>query len=53
MSLTREEWVAMWNTVKRLEYLVAQLRSKELKGKATKEIFYLKAQIQSVIGQME
>lgn len=53
MSMTREEWVALWNAVKRMEYLANELPFSGRKKKMLNEIHYMKAQIQAVIGQME
>lgn len=53
MSLTREEWVAMWNAIKRMQFQVERLKYSITKEKLLNEIFYMKAQIQQVIGQME
>jgi len=53
MSLTRNEWIEMWNTVKRIEYLTKKLRNSITRKKIINDLFYIKAQIQSVIGQME
>lgn len=53
MSLTRDEWVMMWNEIKRLEYEVTLMPNSRRKTFMMERIFYIKAQIQSVIGQME
>lgn len=55
MSLTREQWLEMWESAKKIErladylYFTNLIRSNEIKV----EIRFIKAQIQSVIGQME
>lgn len=55
MSLTRDEWVQMWNSVKRLESVVKNSFSLGNPNRklALEEIEKVKQQIQSVIGQME
>lgn len=53
MSLTRDEWVMMWNEIKRIEYEVLKMRTNKKKSFILERIFYIKTQIQSVIGQME
>jgi hypothetical protein len=61
MSLTRDEWAKMWESIKQIEYTTRDLMSTEIPfrnrrhyGNAilerTREI---KKQIQQVIGQME
>jgi hypothetical protein len=55
MSLTRDEWLQMWESIKKIErladylYFTNLIRSNEIK----RECEFIKKQIQSVIGQME
>lgn len=55
MSLTRDEWAQMWESIRKIErladylYFTNRLRSIEIKSEAQK----IKNQIQSVVGQME
>lgn len=55
MSLTRDEWCKMWESIKKIErladylYFHNKLRSDEIK----RECKHIKEQIQSVVGQME
>lgn len=56
MSLTREQWKKMWDSVKRLEKVAERLDHKsqsELARRIRVEIEFMKKDIQSVIGQME
>ena len=53
MSLTRTEWVEMWQSVKRMEWIVSRMRHSTNKDNMMREIRKIKEQIQSVIGQME
>lgn len=55
MSLTRDEWLEMWNDVKAIERTV-QFCSEMPRGQRAiviTKIKRVKEQIQSVIGQME
>jgi len=52
MSLTKEEWVEMWQCVKTIESInVSRISSK--KDVIKDEVNKMKKLIQSVIGQME
>lgn len=60
MSLTRAEWVKMWESVKTIEHRAESIRHITLSDKNRNscsliltEVGNLKKQIQSVIGQME
>lgn len=53
MSLTREEWCKMWESVKRIEFNAGRLKSPPTKQIIIWEVQKIKKQIQSVIGQME
>jgi hypothetical protein len=55
MSLTRDEWLRMWESVKTLEQLLTEKYSiTEAKRQIMLyEIDYMKEMIQKVIGQME
>jgi hypothetical protein len=48
MSLTRDEWVHLWEAIKRIEFN----RKKKLPPH-TEDIDFIKEKIQQVIGQME
>jgi len=53
MSLTREQWIELWNSIKVIESMTAQITTSHVKARIIKEIRYIKSEIQSVIGQME
>lgn len=53
MSLTRDEWCKMWESIKSIENELYLPMWKERKKDIQKEIEFIKKQIQSVIGQME
>lgn len=58
MSLTRDEWCKMWESVKKIERLAVISPKQQPKGVHRmniiyKEVAFIKKQIQSVIGQME
>jgi len=54
MSLTRNEWEEMWESVSKLENMIKGLYPHiGIKKRALVEIRKIKQQIQSVIGQME
>jgi hypothetical protein len=55
MSLTRDEWCKMWESIKRIEYIASRLGVvHKLKAmEIQKEVRHIKEQIQSVVGQME
>ena len=53
MSLTREEWCKMWESIKRIEINARLLKSPPTKQNILYEVQNIKKQIQSVIGQME
>ncbi len=52
MSLTRDQWVAMWRSIKILERATLKIPG-PTKQVAMKEVVAIKDQIQAVIGQME
>jgi diadenosine tetraphosphate (Ap4A) HIT family hydrolase len=54
MSLTRDEWVQMWNAVERIENAVRRAIHPTSNDRkiALEEIQKVQEQIQSVIGQM-
>lgn len=52
MSLTRDEWCKMWDSIKKIEYEAKQLRGIG-KTLILTQVKYIKDQIQSVVGQME
>lgn len=56
MSLTRNEWEEMWESIKRIEQMATitlnRLRKIHILAIDT-EVVKIKKQIQSVIGQME
>lgn len=59
MSLTRAEWIKMWDSVKRLERLSNELIAQKSPNNLRRgtiirtEVNKMKTQIESVIGQME
>lgn len=53
MSLTRAQWVEMWESIKSIEADAKILNSKVVKKSILDEVQRIKEQIQSVIGQME
>lgn len=55
MSLTRDQWVEMWNDIKGIERTVKFCQEMPRGQRATtlSKIERIKNQIQSVIGQME
>lgn len=55
MSLTKAEWVEMWETIKRLEDCIYEgiPPHSGYRKSAIKQVKKIKKQIQSVIGQME
>ena len=54
MSLTREQWMEMWEETKKLEYYISDIPPHiGYKKFLRKYVRYMKKQIQSVIGQME
>jgi len=55
MSLTRDEWAKMWESIKTIERLndYQYFRKPDVFNKIQKEVEYIKKQIQSVVGQME
>jgi hypothetical protein len=61
MSLTRDEWAKMWESIKTIEQLAKDLRSTSIQFRNRNhysesildEISEIKEKIQSVIGQME
>lgn len=55
MPLTRDEWIEMWETLKKLEDCVLEgiPPHSGYKKAAIRQIEKIKKQIQSVIGQME
>lgn len=57
-SLNRAEWEDMWRSIKRIELVVRELASDgasvaSVRRVVKQEVTNVKAQIQSVIGQME
>lgn len=59
MSLTRDEWARMWESIKMIEQLLDGLHTETRKNtirdkdRIRKEIQFIKNRIQSVVGQME
>ncbi|HYV52409.1 MAG TPA: hypothetical protein VE971_03860 [Candidatus Eisenbacteria bacterium] len=53
MSLTRDEWLKMWESVKTIENLANTLKSPPRRQQILWQIKKIKDQIQAVIGQME
>lgn len=53
MSLTREEWIKMWDSIKAIEFNANKLKSPPTRQKILWEVVQIKKQIESVIGQME
>lgn len=53
MSLTREQWVEMWKSIKKIEAQSYGLISEAKKKIILAEVKKIKKQIQEVIGQME
>lgn len=56
MSLTRDEWCKMWESVKTIEHLFmndSHLSKAKIEIRVQRELDKIKQQIQSVIGQME
>lgn len=53
MSLTRDEWCRMWESIKSIEADAQILNSKIIKGSILTEVLFIKKKIQQVIGQME
>ena len=57
MSLTRDEWLKMWESIKTLENLQKNVTGRNCKCNTCvsfkKEIKFIKDKIQQVIGQME
>lgn len=53
MSLTRDEWCRMWESIKYIEYEIHLPMHKERRKLITDEVKKIKKQIQSVVGQME
>lgn len=51
MSLTRAEWEAMWQDLKRIEALVP--RTTDRHARILDAVVRIKKQVESVIGQME
>lgn len=52
MSLTREEWGKMWESIKIIEY-ASDATAKTSRLVIKREVEKIKKQIESVIGQME
>lgn len=52
MSLTRAEWLAMWDDIKALERIVLHF-SVSKKSPALRKVQAIKDKIQSVVGQLE
>lgn len=53
MSLTREQWIEMWDSAKKIEVNANKLKSPPTKQVILYEVKKIKEQIQEVIGQME
>lgn len=53
MSLTRAQWIEMWDSARKLEKLAEELSTSTRKFLMQLEIEKLKKHIQSVIGQMK
>lgn len=51
MSLTREEWLQMWEEIKVLERIIQKFAHPT--SMAMKKITSIKSKIQSVVGQLE
>lgn len=52
MSLTRDQWASMWESIKLIESL-NRCDGSPREKRIQKEVDYIKKQIQSVVGQME
>jgi len=50
--MSREEWVALWSAIKAIENNT-KAKEKKFQYLVDRNIFYIKAQIQAEIGQME
>lgn len=53
MSLTRDEWCKMWESIKTIESILVLALPLYRRQHLQQEIDAIKKQIQSVIGQME
>lgn len=55
MSLTRDDWAKMWESIKTIERLneYQRFRRTDVFIRIEKEVNYIKKQIQTVVGQME
>lgn len=58
MSLKRDEWLMMWESIKTIEYEARLLRENDVfnlerQKVILKRVRWIKSKIQSVIGQME
>jgi hypothetical protein len=53
MSLTRDEWCKMWESIKTIEIATKMLKSPPTRQIIRYEVEKIKKQIQSVVGQME
>ena len=54
MSLTRAQWVNMWESIKRIEALTKNLNYNAIKREQVRnEVDHIKGLIEQVIGQME
>lgn len=53
MSLTRDEWVKMWKSIKIIEKINTEYNRFGTRVDIERQVIKIKKQIQSVIGQME
>jgi hypothetical protein len=53
MSLTRQQWIELWNHVCNIEHAAKFLKSPPTKQTILWEVKKIKEMIESVIGQME
>ena len=55
MSLTRDEWIMMWNNIVRIDVIQKHsiLTSNQSKQDLVESIEFIKKQIQKVIGQVK
>lgn len=53
MSLTRDEWIQMWYSIKRIEGYIDFKPPSLNKNGIQKDVELIKEKIQSVVGQME
>jgi NRPS condensation-like uncharacterized protein len=53
MSLSRDEWAKMWESIKYIEQQCQMIRLPRTKATVLKEVQFIKEKIQSVVGQME